>query len=81
MKQVLALKGDKELREFFGVAQSTFSSWKNRNSLPAEIFINFANERSVDLNWLLLGKGKRKILPQMNKLCFLHIGSLSLNTK
>lgn len=61
MKQVLELKGDKELRAFFGVAQSTFSSWKNRNSLPADVFINFANERKVDLNWLLLGVGESKV--------------------
>lgn len=62
MKQVLELKEDKELREFFGVAQSTFSSWKNRNAIPFETVINFSLEHNLDLNWLILGNSNSEQL-------------------
>lgn len=55
MKEVLGFKDDKDLRELFGVAQSTFSSWKNRNAIPFETVINFSLEHNLDLNWLILG--------------------------
>lgn len=61
MKGVINARTDKELREELGAYQSTFSNWKNRNSLPLDVATDFAQKHSVDLNWLLLGEDKQQL--------------------
>lgn len=55
MKSVLRISNDKDLRDVFGVPQSTFANWKNRNAIPFEIVLRFSQEYQVKLDWLALG--------------------------
>ena len=45
-----------ELAEKLGVAPSTISTWKVRNTIDYELL--FAKCESVNLNWLITGEGE-----------------------
>lgn len=74
MKSVINARTDKELREELGAYQSTFSNWKNRNSLPLDVATDFAQKHSVDLNWLLLGRNVED--PQRDQLTTMALEEL-----
>lgn len=67
IKKYLGFKTDKELAEFLGVKQNTFSTWRHRNTLDKELILSKCD--FINANWLLTGEGpmlKDKQEPQAN---------------
>lgn len=56
MKSVLSANTDDELAQSLGKPSSTVRNWKNRNNLPFDIAIEFAETHSLSLDWLVSGK-------------------------
>ena len=61
LARIAAITGatsDSALAKELGVAKQTLSTWKSRGTIPYERTIQFADEREISLDYLLLGKGK-----------------------
>lgn len=68
MKEVLGKENDKALIEELGVAQTTFSNWKNRNNMPIDMILTFAQNHNLSLDWLIYGKDKTQALKATEKM-------------
>lgn len=68
MKEVLGKENDKALIEELGVAQTTFSNWKNRNNMPIDMILTFAQNHNLSLDWLIYGKEKTQALKATEKM-------------
>lgn len=55
----LGLKNDSDLAKLLDTGASTISSWRKRDSVPFAICVDFAVERGLSLDWLLIGEGER----------------------
>lgn len=55
IKKHLGFKTDKELAEFLGVKQNTFSTWRHRNTLDEELILSKCD--FINANWLFTGEG------------------------
>lgn len=67
IKKYLGFKTDKELADFLGVKQNTFSTWRHRNTLDKELILSKCD--FINANWLLTGEGsmlKDEQEPQTN---------------
>lgn len=58
LKIALGSASDRELAQQLGVAPSTLSNWRARNSTPYPLCELVAAERRLSLDWLLLGVGE-----------------------
>jgi hypothetical protein len=58
LKTLFNVESDKALSVGLGVSTPTISAWRQRNSPPYELCVQIAQERGVDLNWLLTGEGE-----------------------
>jgi len=61
IKSAEGLRFDTELAPLFGVDKTTIGKWKSRGTVPFEYLINYAQQKSYSLDWLLLGRGSMKI--------------------
>jgi hypothetical protein len=62
-------------------SQSTLSSWRSRDSVPYAICVDIAEERGINLYWLLTGQGNmRQIEKHAGKILELY-DSLSDNQR
>ena len=68
MKEVLGKENDKALSEELGVARTTFSNWKNRNNMPIDMILTFAQNHNLSLDWLIYGKDKTQALKATEKM-------------
>ena len=68
MKEVLGKENDKALSEELGVARTTFSNWKNRNNMPIDMILTFAQNYNLSLDWLIYGKDKTQALKATEKM-------------
>ena len=68
MKEVLGKENDKALSEELGVARTTFSNWKNRNNMPIDMILTFAQNYNLSLDWLITGKEKTQSLKATEKM-------------
>ena len=68
MKEVLGKENDKALSEELGVARTTFSNWKNRNNMPIDMILTFAQNYNLSLDWLITGKEKTQALKATEKM-------------
>lgn len=68
MKEVLGKENDKALSEELGVARTTFSNWKNRNNMPIDMILTFAQNYNLSLDWLICGKEKTQALKATEKM-------------
>ncbi len=59
IKEELGISKDLELCERLGVKQTTFSSWRSRQTMDYRLIIEFANSHGIDLNFLFFGTGNR----------------------
>lgn len=71
MKSALGATSDQDLADLIGVAKTTVSSWRQRNSIPYKVCVKLASgtwfglEKGVDsrakisLPWLITGEGDR----------------------
>ena len=50
-------KTNAEFLKKFNVKQTTFSAWKNRNSIPYDILYLVSQQENLSLHWLLTGQG------------------------
>ena len=58
-KEALGVNTSKEMAAKLGLAESSVSSWKAKDSIPADYLKKIAETRYVSLDWLILGKGKK----------------------
>lgn len=58
IKRFLGIKTDVQLASIMKVAQSTISTWKERNNLDWKLI--FASCKEVSIDWLLTGEGPMK---------------------
>lgn len=56
LKDAFNLKNDVEFAAFLGIATTTLSSWKSRDSLDYDLI--YAKCVGIDANWLLSGDGE-----------------------
>lgn len=57
LKQVLPCRDDTSLALRLGVAKSTLSNWRSRDSFPYTIAVQLAGELGLSLDWVLAGVG------------------------
>lgn len=60
LKKELNLTTDKELYEYMGVMQGTFTNWRRRNSIPYEQIITICFNKKLDLNYIFLNNELEK---------------------
>ena len=58
LSRVLEAANDTELARMLGTTSSTISSWKARNSIPYAKCEEIAEDRGINLDWLLTGNGE-----------------------
>lgn len=68
LRVVLDLSSDAELSRALGLSTSNFSNRKAANSLPFEPIVRLCLERSISLDWLFSGQGKRFTNNEQSKL-------------
>jgi transcriptional regulator with XRE-family HTH domain len=56
--KLLGVTTDTAIAKALGVAPQTLSTWKRRGTIPYERVCDFAENKDVSLDYLLLGKGK-----------------------
>ncbi|MGZ8160210.1 MAG: helix-turn-helix domain-containing protein [Methylobacter sp.] len=57
LQQAVGVKSDSALSRALSINRATLGNWRNRNSVPYSICVDFAIEYGVSLNWLLAGQG------------------------
>ena len=60
IKEGCNLKNDTELAHFLGIAKTTLSNWRSRDSIDYDLV--FSKCEQMDMNWLLTGKKKTDTL-------------------
>jgi hypothetical protein len=58
LSQVIDIKNNTDLANFFGVSSGTVRTWKSRGEIPYEQLISVSKRNNLSLNWLLLGEEK-----------------------
>ncbi|MGZ5029807.1 MAG: helix-turn-helix domain-containing protein [Methylobacter sp.] len=58
LQQAVGVKSDSALSRAINVNRATLGNWRNRDSVPYSICVEFALEHGVSLNWLLAGQGR-----------------------
>ena len=81
MKEVLGKENDKALSEELGVARTTFSNWKNRNNMPIDMILTFAQNHNLSLDWLIYGKENAPKLNEMETELLTRFNRLSFSEK
>lgn len=61
MKSILSVNTDDELAQVISRPSSTVRNWRNRNNLPFDIVIEFANTHALTLDWLVFGKEENSL--------------------
>ncbi len=57
MHQLLGLRTDIALAEYFGLGKSTVGGWRKHNRIPLSECLILAKRKGASLDWLLLGIG------------------------
>ncbi len=60
IKKLRGITRDLQLCEELGVKQTTFSSWRSRDTLDFKLILEFVHAQGMDLNYILFGKGVDK---------------------
>lgn len=55
IKKELNFNTDKEMYEYMGVIQGTFTNWRRRNSIPYEEINTICINNNLDLNYIFNG--------------------------
>ncbi len=59
--EALDIKKDSDFCRKYGIHNSTLSTWKKRNSLPYEQLEDIVYNEKLSFDWLLTGKGDKKL--------------------
>lgn len=62
IKEKLGFKSDKEMYEYMGVIQGTFTNWRRRNSIPYDNINSICFKENLDLNYIYSGKKEEIII-------------------
>ena len=57
MRQVVGVKTDTALGNYFGLGSSAVSNWRQRNSVPYDECVILSIRKGASLDWLILGIG------------------------
>jgi hypothetical protein len=57
LQTVLDVRSDSALARALGVNRATLGNWRQRNSIPYSICVQFAIDQGLSLNWLFSGQG------------------------
>ncbi|MBI4388938.1 MAG: helix-turn-helix domain-containing protein [Nitrospinae bacterium] len=60
IKEVKALRHDNEVATLLGLGKTAFAERKRRNSLPVDKLAVFCEKESINMNWILSGKGRKE---------------------
>lgn len=66
IKEVLKLKTDKDMYEYMGVIQGTFTNWRRRNKIPYEEINSICIKEKLDLNYILNGESNKLAMEDIN---------------
>ena len=66
-KQVLGVRFDSQLAKALKLSQSNFCNQKNRGTL-VKVLLQWAEEKEVDIQWLLYGVGQPKVTGKLRGL-------------
>ncbi len=66
LKEKLNITSDKEMYDYMGVSQGTFSNWKNRNKIPYELLTTICFEKNINIKYILKGKKEQKEIINLN---------------
>lgn len=58
------LKSESDVAKLLEIPRQNLSSFKIRNKPPFDQLVNFCERENVSLDWLLLGRGSEKPLPE-----------------
>jgi len=61
LQQAANVSSDSALSRALGVNRATLGNWRNRNSVPYSICVEFAIKHEISLNWLLAGDGNMSV--------------------
>ncbi|MBI5426839.1 MAG: helix-turn-helix domain-containing protein [Nitrospinae bacterium] len=59
LKEVKALRHDSEVAALLGLGKTAFAERKRRNSLPVDKLAVFCEKESINMNWILSGRGRK----------------------
>jgi len=57
LQQAAGVKSDSALSRTLCINRATLGNWRNRNSVPYSICVDFSVKNGISLNWLLAGQG------------------------
>ena len=66
MERIRAVTGcetQRELGRFLGINQSAISDAKRRGTIPAEWLLTLLRGKGINPDWILTGKGARRLRP------------------
>ncbi|MBI4383277.1 MAG: helix-turn-helix domain-containing protein [Nitrospinae bacterium] len=66
IKEVKALRHDSEVAALLGLGKTAFAERKRRNSLPVDKLAVFCEKESINMNWILSGRGRKEKCGQDN---------------
>jgi len=58
--KLLNVKNDSQLAKELGIATSTLSNWRTRDTVPYKSCVDVAQQKGISLDWLLMGKEDAK---------------------
>jgi len=58
IKEKLNINSDKEMYEYMGIIQGTFTNWRRRDKIPYEKINSICVKENLDLNYIINGKEK-----------------------
>ena len=61
MKEAAGVRTNDELAGLLGLRSGAVSNWRTRNSIPLDQLVEYAAQRGVSLDWLILGQGDRTL--------------------
>lgn len=61
LKTALSISSDQELCKALGVAKSTISNWRKRNTIDFKLLFTLCEQ--INLDWLITGRGSFEIKP------------------
>ena len=57
------IRAQRELGRFLGINQSAISDAKRRGTIPAEWLLTLLRGKGINPDWILTGKGARRLRP------------------
>lgn len=66
LKNKLNIKSDKEMYEYMGVMQGTFTNWRRRETIPYKEINTICIKEKFDVNYILNGIKQNELIEKLN---------------